>query len=482
MQQLRLCGTEVWDIAGLLDRHDPARVSAIAGQLRRMIDCQIWTLAPDLIDYPAACRDMRSATLLIKRNRDLAFPLSTSASGFVREYALARINRVPGPFTLALLLLRLNDHVARVQLAATGVLRSLLARPPAKSGLTAETVVDCMDVLLTTARFSRLRGPQREIIRRLRDAPGVQQRFEDLVKSERSDRAPRYAALGLQLGLLDRLAPELVVSARHAGVRRLALKSCLDRTGTATDPLIGTALRDRSREVVSMALQRVLDDKGSAHHKQAVFERLLTNPSLSIADRAGFALRSLGIDLLPLLRRAVAGSSLSLSAIVLLSRYGSPADARAILDAQSGFGISGRIKCLQAAATLGSEDAATQLKLVILMSTCDDEARLASKALAAAGLGLSFVEIVRIVEAGQDVAKRGVLRFARALPTIRFAQVVALAVSRNLACDYQALWDQLEEKRRRTPFFPSQAEIEDLRRLVADQPVLAESMRRVLGV
>ncbi len=487
LRKLKPCDTRTWDIAALLETHDPARVAAIVGQLRRLVTDQIWSPERAQNYYPGSAQERRLVTQLISRNRDLALVLSASTSGYIRQYAIAKIDRLHGPFSLALLLLRLNDHVPQVQLAATSALKSMLARPAESSGLTVHTIVGCLDILLATPRFTRLWGPQTAIVDSLLAMPGVQQALEDLLLNEKRDRACRFLKLGLRLDLVDRLLPRLALSARHAGVRRLALSACLDggRDGSpwhAIDSLVHAALEDRSPEVVRVALQHVLENRKSVHYDQTVFERLLRHPSLPIAERACFGLRSLGVDIVMLLRRYVMGSRPSLSAVMLLSRCGEPADAQLVLDAANCFDASGQIRCLQAAAALGSLDAAADLKRVALIAPSDLEARLASKALAAARLSVSFAEIAHSVEQGRNFVDRGLLRFAQALPTIQFAHIIVLAVSRRLACNYQALWEKLEKERQRKPFFPSQAEVETLRRLVADQPVLAESMRRVLGV
>ena len=482
---LKLNETRARDIATLLEKHDPARVSAIAEKLRRLVTDLVWSLERDRDCYPGSVQEKRLVTQLISRNRDLALVLSTSSSGYIRQQAIANIDQLRGPFALALLLLRLNDHVPQVQMAATNALKTMLARPEETTGLAVQTIVGCMDILLTTPRFTRLRGPQAEIVQSIFALPGVNLALEDLLLNDKHDRACRFLKLGLQSEHFDRLLPRLAISARHAGVRRLALTACLNGGSSprrAIDSLVYSALQDTSPEVVRVALQHVLEDKGSLHYNRTVFERLLTHPSLSVADRACFGLRSLEVDMVMLLRRYVTSSRPSLSTVILLSRHGEPADAQLVLDSAGQFGTSARIRCIQAAAELGSKDAATLLKEMALMSPIDLEARLASKALAAAGLSVGLTEIVQSAEHGRNIVARGLLQFAQALPTIQFAQVVATAVSKDLTCDHQLLWEKLAKERRRKPFFPSQAEVETLRRLVADQPVLAESMRRVLGV
>ena len=130
LRKLNPCDTRTWDIAVLLETHDPARVSAIVGQLRRLVTDQIWSPERAQNYYPGSAQERRLVTQLISRNRDLALVLSASTSGYIRQYAIAKIDRLHGPFSLALLLLRHerscsaspagSDKCAQIHAGATG--------------------------------------------------------------------------------------------------------------------------------------------------------------------------------------------------------------------------------------------------------------------------------------------------------------------------------------------------------------------------
>lgn len=482
------------DIETLLELHAPAHVASIAEEMRLVVDGFIWDFCKDA-DLRSAAGAGAVVDKIWAAAPDAVMALTVAWTGYVRAAAVDSVTHVQGPFALALLLLRTNDWVPAVRQAARQKLDELMAEP---NGLTVDDIIACMDLLLDPARFGRIAGDEREVLDQLMHQPGVADALRRFVETSALDRAHRYLGLGLRQGMFLDLLPDLAPTAKHALVRRMALRSLLDGQyvwksgGTVQsvdipapadpDRLVEAALGDRSLEVQRAALQYIVQNKRSRLHAEASFRHFLSCRSASIVELSMFGLRSVGVDILPELRDRLGSREPDEVAARILGRFGEKADGDLIYRARERCAAGEAVRFLAAAARLSNAQAIDDLRRTVLNDPDLTVARQAAKALQKSGNGLEFNQFHTAVKARNKVVERGMLKSLAAFSAIQLARAMATMMYAGIGIDYRPLWRLMARKRNRGAFAPTDADIAALRKDIGSHRDLAVRLERALGI
>jgi hypothetical protein len=208
-----LAGDTAQNIVALLEEHDPRFAGPISDVIRRSADEALyrdadWGTLQSWVGATAA------VAKVVRELPALAFVLSTSGIGYVREAALARVEFVQGAFSLALLVARLNDWVPQVRRAAELKLMDLY------STLDRRIAADCFEYLWRCESLGRATQTGREIVRTLVDDERSRALLRDAILTRSDDRSARLARLSLRTPALDQDLEMLACHHRHPRMRR----------------------------------------------------------------------------------------------------------------------------------------------------------------------------------------------------------------------------------------------------------------------
>jgi hypothetical protein len=391
----------------------------------------------------------------------------------------------------------LNDWVEQVRYAAISKLENLIALPVNESGLTHETVLGCMDLILNKQRFGRSREIEFRVLNQLLNMNNMPFVLAEYVTQNAIDSAPRYLKHGLKRGILVEALPSISKEGKHPEVRRIATNTLLNgvyswkESGSITHKIVdinvdkneiaATALTDKSPPVRSVALSYISDFKPDQLYSEKTFREHLTDKRFSIVERAIYGLKSLGIDYVNEVRLQVIDGKVSVRLLEILSRYGSSEDGNLIYDSALKVTKSDRVPALGAAAKLGNRSAMDALE-AIAFGTHENEARHASNRLAKTDYTPDLELILTSIKSGQDIRSRGYLRLIRKLPTMKLALAIAELHISKVKVEGSNLWQLLTKKRNTGAFLPSEREIILLKETVGSSTALQDRFHKTLGL
>jgi len=430
---------------------------------------------------------------------DSAPLFSISWNGYTREGAVRAWPKVNNAFELALLLLRLNDWVSPVRRAAFKTLKALMSMPSEDSGLTAETVIGCMAIILDKSRFGRSRESELQLLNQLLNLEKVMDRLEEFVVSSAQDEAILFLRLALKKGMFERSLIQFATNAKHQRVRAIAVNTILTRRFVwkndrrlqqrgytfSDNEKIKTAknaLNDGSTMVQRAALDFVIQEQPSELHKEEVYNRFLNHKSISVAERAVFGLKSLGCDWMNEARSALSKGELERHHLFLFSRHGSADDAGKIFDLAKSLSGVDQIRYQGIAARLGHQGAMDALEHVSMADPDDNLASLASRQLYKSAYRPDYEGIVSSIRAKRDIVGRGYLPFIFKFPTMKFAMAIAAMDRAEIELNYGNLFRSLRKKRNIGAFLPTVSELESLKNSVKHCSALKSKMEHALGI
>jgi hypothetical protein len=451
-------------IGGILEAHDPRRVSSLNDSIRTVTEERIRRFFRLTELYNGA----RSASLvqrIVAVAADAAFALMTVYSGHVREAAVRAVTEVPGPFCLALMIYRLNDWVLEVRAATEEKLLSLNRELPDK------TIADCYELLVDFERFGRADGAGRSIVERLLRRPGVVKIIRRSLMSSATDRAFRLLRLELRSDRLDEDLERLATVARHPNVRALAMRTLLEGQFSwkgrgalrsrpvsfsgSKDALARSALEDHSPRVKVVGLDHVIKNLAGWDDPKELLVTFATHRSLPLAERALYGLSAIGIDPLVVLRsRLNDPREPSRTAAILLARRNNPEDAFSLLEAAQRLDGRSKLRFLSAPARLGHAGAIVELKDAALRGVDLQLAKVAAKALKDAGQRVGFDELVRIADRGQEFVDRGLMTFLSRIPVLASLIVLCRLERAGADLDLDRLFVFLQCRINRGQFAP----------------------------
>ncbi|WP_427454457.1 hypothetical protein [Litorimonas sp. WD9-15] len=479
----------------LLKELNPARVTSISNDMRKAL----WSVESQGSDgwWMKSKNGLKSILKTLDTYPEISALFSVSWNGYVREKAVRTWPRINNSFELSLLLIRLNDWVEQVRYAAISKLENLIASPVNESGLTHETVLGCMDLILNKKRFGRSREVEFRVLNQLLNMNNMPFVLAEYVTNNSIDSAPRYLKHGLKRGILVDALPSISKEGKHPEVRRIATNTLLNgiyswkESGSIShktvdididkNEIAATALTDKSPPVRSVALSYISDSKPYGLYCEKTFRDHLTDKRFSIVERAIYGLKSLEIDYVNEVRQQITNGQVSVRSLEILSRYGSNEDGNLIYSSAQKVARNDRVPALGAAAKLGNRSAMDALE-AIAFGKHDNEARHASNRLAKTDYSPNVELILSSIRSGQDIRSRGYLRLIRRLPTMKLALAIAELHILKVKTEDSNLWQLLTKKRNTGAFLPSEREMVFLKETVGNSTALKERFHKTLGL
>lgn len=489
----------------MLALHSPEHVVTISQQMRNIkylgstsYRAHWWNRSePDPINKFGS-RRYHNLELFLKFAPGAAPIFSVHSNGYVREKAVVKWPKINSAFELALLLIRMNDWVEPVRIAATQKLSDMLGQKESVSGLTDDKIIDCLSFILNHRRFGRMDEEQRLLIGRCFDRGNVSDDLTDKIISGKTDKAARLMRLALSFGLLKECLSDISERAEHHNVRTIAYRAMLigkyvwrdygriqslEVTGIPNIVEIGArALSDSSPAVQRVGLDFVIDQQPARLHRRETYERFMQDKRLSLVDRAEFGLRALGVDWKAGLRSRLDDGDLSFRDLNLLGRYGARSDADKLFIRAGLLPPDLKVRFFGAAVMIGHMPAKTKLVEMALHSPEVKIAKDASRYLRKVGARPEIHSIISAIEEGQDIIVRGFMAFIFKFPPIGIAMAIAALEQSELKYDKTGLLNALQKKRRLSPYLPSADKLDYLKRKTAKNPELRALLQEHLYV
>lgn len=475
---------------------NPARATSIANEMRKAI----WSLESQFSDgwWIKSQKGPKSIMKALDARPECAPLFSVSGNGYIREKAVNNWIRVDSSFELALLLVRLNDWVPKVRSATISKLEKFLNLSTLESGLTTNTILGCMDLILNPARFGRSREIEFRVLNQLLNINDMPIALAEFISGSAIDSAPRFLKLGLKRGILTDALPTMAKQGKHPEVRRISIKTLLDgkyswnEDGCVKTKNIGlsfdkdevakTALSDKFFSVKCVALDYISELKPANLYCEKTFREFLPGKHATLVERAVFGLKTLGIDYASELREQVAAGDSSIHSLEILGRFGSTKDTDLILTQAIEMSGVNKIRALSAAANLGDVTAIDMLEQIAFESPDDQHARLASKTLASVAYSPNADLFLASIRNGQHIVQRGFIRLMKRLPTMKLALVLSECATNGTNYDLANLWKALIKKRNIGAFLPTTEEIDDLKQSVGSSESLSRKFNNILGL
>ena len=483
------------EFSSIIAEHDPVHIGQIEGQIRRIID---WNLG-ELLRPRYPLKDQHARRIVRKicaASPDIALPLSTAWSGFIREAALKSCLSIRNAFELSLALRRLNDWAPQVRAAVTACIeRNILGRGSAEN---ADFIVACIGNIIDARKYGRSYSENEQLLRSLVEHPSVRSQWRDLIMNSREDDAARGLRLALRNGdFLDDLV-DFSSSAAHRAVRRTATRALLDGAfawcknrklvkreitfNSAPDEIASNALCDPSIEVLRLGVQHIVNNPSSRLYKEENLRPFLKHRNKSVSLTAAFGIQKLGVDLATEMTQMLEeGLNAPFWAARLLSHINGGQDGELIYKSYKSQRSDPDVDWLELCANLDYAPAVKDLTGLALSSTDHALARKASKALMRTRHNIEFIRLQSAAQAG-DFENKGLHRFFSSLSAIEMVRLIATLERSSASYSEEALWPQVRRKRSKGAFLPKRADLLALKSDLIGLPILAQRADAVLGL
>lgn len=472
---------------------NPAWVTPISSQMREAL----WSTEPKA-SKGWWLEGLAEFNRRLEERPEIAAVFSVSGNGYIRQKAVNKWRRINSSFELALLLMRLNDWVEPIRQAAILKFEELMALPTEESGLTAETLIGCMDLILNPARFGRMGEVEFGVLSQLLNMHNLPAVLAEHIITDALDSAPRYLKLGLKQGLFSQDLPIMAMQGKHLDVRRIAVNRLLlgeyarnfagDMQPISLEIVQGraelarAALSDPSPAVRCVALSYIAEFKPEGLYKAETFRAFVRDKRSSIVERAIFGLHALNIDYVDEVRRGILGGDCSLHSFEILGRYGRASDGDVMFNQLAGAAESHRVGVLGAAARLGHAASKQALGRLLFETEDVNEARAVAAKLYASDYRPDIDPVIKAIRSGEDLQARGIMRLIRRLPTMALALAISELIRAGTEFEEKSFWQLLEKKRNAGMFAPSEDEVSQLRKSAERTPGLTEKFYRMLSV
>lgn len=432
----------------------------------------------------------------------LALVLTTHHSGFVRETALDQISSFEGPFSLDLVLRRLNDWVPEVRTAAVRTIERCIFQSYEPAQDFACVVSGCLEMLLRFEEMGRSGAVESAIVGRLLLETGSLEKLKNIVLYSPLDRSIVLLKLALRRGMLSEMLSDLVCKGKHHAVRRTALKTILDegfvwktdkrlqRTihdlDCDKDDLAEIGLSDHSADVQRVALQYVVSNPESRLHRESVFRPFVSSNNIGLADRAGFGMkRVLGPDKFHhcLVDQLQQSGTPPFWAARLIAKYGDTQDKALIRKVYERLSKRPDLSWLALLAAIEDQAAIEDLLEISLNHGDLRFARRAGAVLRGKVFQPDFEAVAAVIARGNaEFTRRGLARILEKCSTVNIVRAIALLSLHEPGTDLEGLWQLANQKRQLRAFFPKQHEVEQLERDIAiATPQIRTLAKLVLG-
>jgi hypothetical protein len=472
-----LSGDAVPEISVLLEQHDPRFVGPISDVIRRAADEALYCA-----EGWHALRSWAVATPIVAkavaRLPALAFVLSTSGIGYVREAAVARVELIPGAFSLALLVVRLNDWVPQVRRAAELKLANFIP------SLDHRIAADCIEYLWRFESLGRATHIGREIVRALVEDDRTGASVRDAILIGSGDRSARLVRLSLGTPALDQDLETFACNHRHPKVRAMAAKTALEGVYSWRERTLkkralhieidrlALALRllsDRSADVQYHALQYVVQNLQDNIALDRILLSYLLHPRPKLSDLAQWKLNKRGVDWLAWLRGELEKQPFNIRIARLLGRVGTSSDGDRLWRSALLTSPRDQLVFVTAAVRLENAEGIEAARRIALDDINLSRARAAAAALLDGGAPIPIPDLERVALRGSDFVERGLRPHVREHGVMDQLKIFCRLEAARSPPDETEL-SRLVRRINRGGFDPTRTEIEDLHRLSAACP------------
>lgn len=484
-------GTKLIEI---LESHKPSSVAKIETQLRNVTYHKLYEIGVQTGSFNPS-RDLDIINRIIAAEPLMASILTTSSIGYVREHALELVDEISGPFSLALILRRLNDWVPQVRNAAFRAIERLIFSYQDEKIISA--VADCVELILDNCRYGRIGDVERNILSRLIALPRVYNSWEYTICSSKRSTSEKYLRLGLQQSQFTDILPKILKESPNPRTRNIALTAMLKKRFTwkehrklksvallisvEENGILERGLQDKSVEVQVTALRYLVNNKSNVLDNEQTYRRFVSSSYQRLQTLAAIGLKQLGLNLESELRDILQNHEPPpLWAARIYPAFGGY--SQLIYDAHERAAQSQKIKFLKCAAREGHSNSVRALHDIALKCSDLSKARSASNALRSIGERIYFFDLYKAASNPDEFFGRGVFQFVKECTPIEITRIIALISNTNHHFETDSLWEIVARKRLRGPFLPKQS---DLNALIADfdgQPILMERVEKVLGL
>ena len=377
----------------------------------------------------------------LNSTRSGPFVLMCSVIGYERQRAIEAARDVNGAFCLGLLIIRLNDWVAQVRVAARYVLEQRLE--------TCEhsLLLGCTTLVYSSAHWGRIREADREWLKACFDQRIGSGALAAELIARRDGSAAKLARWLLRTPDLDRHLPEIAAQARHPSVRLAASKAIIAgavdwrdgqrRMRPLTAPVdrhqtITMALVDRSPAVRQAAISAFATLPGSDLDRLPILQRMLLDRSVRVAEICAFWLKRAGLEPAEVVRAHIrSGTPMAPATLLLLGSIGTKDDHQILLKLARISSGRNRWAALTGAARLEPTVVIPILEATILGDDAD-EARRAVRAMMALGRRMDWQDLDGLADTPAELVGRNLLQMVNRLaPWHACSVLLKLAVRRD---------------------------------------------------
>jgi hypothetical protein len=475
--QAAVAGDAVPDMIALLEEHDARFAGPISDKIRRAVAAPLNCAARwrNLWTWAGARTVVAEAAARVPA---LALILSTSHIGYVREAAVLQAGLIPGAFSLALLVARLNDWAPKVRCAAELKLTNLIP------SLDRRIAADCIEYLWRFESLGRATQTGRGIVRALVEDDRTVASLRGAVLIGSDDRSARLVRLSLRTPALDQDLEMLACNHRHPKVRAMAAKAALEgvyswhertlkkRALHIEIDRLALALRllsDRSADVQHHALQHIAQNLQDNIMLDRILLSYLLHPRSKLSDPAQWKLNKRGVGWLAWLRGELEKQPLNTRIARLLARVGTSSDGDRLWRSALLASPRDRLVFVAAAARLENAEGVAAARHIALEDANLSRARAAAAALLDSGAPIPVPDLERAALRDSDFGERGLRPHLRKHGIIDQLKIFCRLEAAGSPPDEIEL-SRIVRRINRGRFDPTRADIEDLHRLSAACP------------
>jgi hypothetical protein len=479
-------------VSSIIETHDPRRVSALVDRIRFETETA-WhkCFAPRSVWTPHESIGLVRTVLSI--DAGAAYPLMTTWSGHVREAAIRRVASVSGPFSLAMLVHRLNDWVEQVRKAAEAKLAAL------EGSIAPATIVGCVEMLLEFERVGRAGPTAQQLVANLMRSAPVTAMLRDEVLTGKTDRAFRIFQRQLRTPALDGTLMTLATVSPHPRIRACATRVILKRSyhwrGTAgqqeravvveadRELLARAALADRATGVRLAGLEYVVSNGRNWLDRESILLDHAAHPRNALAELAQYGLGAAGIDWVDCLRnRLVEGGKPSRHVARIIGKQGDAMDGARLWGIASALLDDRAIPFLSASAQLKNDAARERLSSITLRAADLRLARRAARALDEVGAYLTAEDLKPAADRGDEFFARGLDRHFKRLGVMKQISILARLERAGAKFDLDFWFSLPRRKINRGALIITDEDKKELELLLTAAPEIRERARRHLAI
>ena len=477
---------DIAELYRILDRHDPMHVTRIARDMEKCLSSsRLWS---QLDDPDPTDPTLISFEKLLKGAPDIWPLLSVHPDGHVREAAVAAVEKIRNSFTLALLLLRLNDWVPAVRDAAIKTVTRLSQEPPDRSGIEFECVIDCLELMLAPERFERTKGSARNALEALITNPHISTLIRAFILHDKTDRAPEFArsifAVFPSKDFIERCAYDAAQPRVRLKAARFIGSHITAAPFISSPPafirIMENFLSDPNPILNREALDYLIENPDCDLNQATIIAPFLKTNNIGLIRRAITLLSRLGYDWKADLEICLSEGRLNRAQLLNWQRSGSKKDAAKILSMADKQSKISKVRILGSTAQMGNKNAAQSLIEFVQASSDRQTIRSAALYLHKCGELLTAGDLSCLAVRGHDISYKPFKWHVEAMPAAELSTLIASLIKTAPAQPIEPFWQLIGRKLDASPSPIQSRQRDALLKPLAGLPEAQDRMHAVL--